>query len=171
VPLASFAPPPGSGGDSFDLAAVGLHAARFLRIDASQIDARLGGLSGFDLDAVAAVHSLDVAGLPDTDADGIPDAADDCPMVADPDQRDTDGDGAGDACDPCPADATCGPLVPPGFSCGGNGGAADTLLTCVLPENETTIVPAGTRTATVVVVIAPDVVPGSVRMRVGRRDL
>jgi len=39
---------------------------------------------------------------PDADGDGVPDRADDCPGVADPDQRDADGDGRGDACDNCP---------------------------------------------------------------------
>jgi Thrombospondin type 3 repeat/Galactose oxidase, central domain len=38
----------------------------------------------------------------DGDGDGIVDAADDCPYVADPDQADRDHDGAGDACDNCP---------------------------------------------------------------------
>ena len=38
---------------------------------------------------------------PDTDGDGIPDALDDCPTVADPSQTDTDNDGFGDACDLC----------------------------------------------------------------------
>ena len=38
----------------------------------------------------------------DADADGVPDIADDCPLVADPDQLDTDGDGSGDLCDNCP---------------------------------------------------------------------
>src|SRR5262249_26559024 len=37
----------------------------------------------------------------DTDADGVPDAADDCPLVANPGQLDADGDGIGDACDNC----------------------------------------------------------------------
>jgi hypothetical protein len=39
----------------------------------------------------------------DRDGDGVPDATDDCPMVADPDQRDEDGDGIGNLCDNCPA--------------------------------------------------------------------
>jgi len=171
VPVDSFTPPPGSGGDSFDLAAVGLHAIRFVRIDGGPIDARLGGLSGFDLDAIAGVHSIDTAGLADTDGDGVPDATDNCPTVPNPDQADADGDGAGDACDPCPHDPTCLPLGAPGFGCGGNGGAADMLLTCVVPHSETTPLPPGARTATVVLVIAPEVEPGSVRIRVGRRDL
>jgi len=38
----------------------------------------------------------------DTDADGIPDAVDNCPVVPNPEQEDTDGDGAGDVCDGCP---------------------------------------------------------------------
>ena len=99
VPVDGFTPPPGSGGDSFDLAAVGLTAARFVRIDASGLRAGLAGLAGFDLDAVAAVHSLETAGLPDTDGDGFPDVVDDCPTVANPDQQDSDHDGVGDACE------------------------------------------------------------------------
>jgi hypothetical protein len=40
---------------------------------------------------------------PDTDQDGIPDVADNCPDLANPDQADGDDDGIGDACD----DFTC----------------------------------------------------------------
>jgi uncharacterized repeat protein (TIGR01451 family) len=42
---------------------------------------------------------------PDADTDGVPDAADNCPTVANPDQADGDGDEIGDACDTCPFDA------------------------------------------------------------------
>jgi hypothetical protein len=35
----------------------------------------------------------------DIDGDGVPDASDNCPLVADADQKDVDHDGAGDACD------------------------------------------------------------------------
>ena len=35
----------------------------------------------------------------DTDADGVPDATDNCPNVANTDQADADADGMGDACD------------------------------------------------------------------------
>ncbi|HEY2333413.1 MAG TPA: thrombospondin type 3 repeat-containing protein [Solirubrobacterales bacterium] len=38
----------------------------------------------------------------DADHDGIPDASDNCPTVANPDQADADADGIGDACDFCP---------------------------------------------------------------------
>ena len=41
---------------------------------------------------------------PDTDADNVPDACDNCPAGPNLDQADTDGDGLGDACDTCPAD-------------------------------------------------------------------
>lgn len=36
---------------------------------------------------------------PDTDGDGVPDATDNCPLTANPDQANTDGDLEGDACD------------------------------------------------------------------------
>jgi len=38
----------------------------------------------------------------DSDRDGIDDAIDNCPSVANPDQSDLDADGVGDACDDCP---------------------------------------------------------------------
>ena len=46
---------------------------------------------------------IPTAPLPDTDGDGVPDCADNCPTVANPGQEDQDGDGVGDACDNCPA--------------------------------------------------------------------
>ena len=40
----------------------------------------------------------------DEDGDGIDDACDVCPHIANPDQADRDGDGVGDVCDPHPDD-------------------------------------------------------------------
>jgi hypothetical protein len=281
VDFATFTPPPGSGGDSFDLADVGLAAARFVRVQAGSQHMGLDGLAGFDLDAVAAVHSVDTATLPDidgdgladaadgcpeiadpmqldgdgdgigdacdrcpaiadpaqqdrdgdghgdacdvcpatpdpaqadadgdgvgdacevgvpppdTDGDGVPDANDDCPIVADPtqidadgddagdacdscpdtaaaDQRDRDGDGAGDPCDPCPSDASCGPMQAAAYDGTGPRGRAERLLRYVMPTSTVSVVPAGTSQLTLSVVIAPEVIADSVRVRVGRRDL
>jgi hypothetical protein len=39
-------------------------------------------------------------GVDDMDDDGIKDLSDNCPLVANPDQKDSDGDGIGDACEP-----------------------------------------------------------------------
>ena len=51
----------------------------------------------------AAVRGWPLAPPPgDQDADGVPDALDDCPRKYNPDQHDSDGDGVGDACDNCP---------------------------------------------------------------------
>jgi len=48
-----------------------------------------------------AIHSVP-APIPDADRDGVPDAVDNCPGVANPDQKDGDADGVGDACDTLP---------------------------------------------------------------------
>jgi hypothetical protein len=61
VPVAAFQSPDCSGGDSFDLATVGLPSARFVRLDASQLEPGAAGTAGFDLDAVAAVHFATLA--------------------------------------------------------------------------------------------------------------
>ena len=260
LPIDQLVPPPGAGGDAFDLAAVGLHAVRFVRIEASQIDRRLGGLSGFDLDAMGAVYSVETAGASDTDRDGIPDPADGCPSLADPAQADGDGDGVGDACDncpatpnpaqddadrdgtgdactddpagpppdtdgdgvpdavdvcptvpdpaqldgdgdgvgdacdngpgvpnpaqqdrdgdgaadavdPCPDDALCGPLRDGAFPGTGKRRWSEGLLTWVAPAGALAVMSPGTTAVEMVVVVSPEVAPGTVRVRLGRRDV
>jgi hypothetical protein len=57
------------------------------------------GRVGFDPNAPAACSPVGH----DEDGDGIDDACDGCPHIADPDQIDSDGDGVDDACDPNPA--------------------------------------------------------------------
>jgi hypothetical protein len=42
---------------------------------------------------------VEIAGLPDSDGDGIPDDRDNCINLFNPDQRDSDGDGFGNRCD------------------------------------------------------------------------
>ena len=51
--------------------------------------------------------------LADTDGDGVPDATDNCPNDANPNQEDADGDGIGDVCDPTPFPEPVGGIVVP----------------------------------------------------------
>jgi hypothetical protein len=58
-----------------------------------------GFVSGLD----AGTDGSTIDGPPgDVDGDGIADAIDNCPTVANADQHDEDGDQLGDVCDPCP---------------------------------------------------------------------
>jgi hypothetical protein len=70
----------------------------------------LGTASTTDLDNKRATINLDAGETitctftngADTDGDGVPDATDNCPDDANPNQEDADGDGLGGVCDNCP---------------------------------------------------------------------
>ncbi|MEZ4468983.1 MAG: lectin-like protein [bacterium] len=71
--------------------------------DASDADDDGDGVSDDD-EAACGSDGLDGASVPaDADGDGLCDALDNCPDVANADQADADGDGVGDACDNCAA--------------------------------------------------------------------
>ncbi len=66
----------------------------------------LVSLLGFGLLSLAvALMGMECPQAGDSDGDGVADAEDNCPSLANADQADADGDGAGDACDDCPNDA------------------------------------------------------------------
>jgi thrombospondin type 3 repeat protein len=64
-----------------------------------------GGLASITVDAgLDAPPGVDASPIADRDGDGVADATDNCPDIANPDQGNEDGDALGDACDPCPID-------------------------------------------------------------------
>ncbi len=75
-----------------------------LDVDGDRLDVRMIGSSGAVLDEFTLVKGPYCATGPDTDADGVCDAVDNCPLEPNPDQADADGDTLGDACDTCPTD-------------------------------------------------------------------
>ena len=76
LPIGSATEPPGSGGDSFDLADVGLSWARYVRIEDVGPPLGTSGTVGFDLDAVSAVHA---AVATDDNGNGTPDVVETSP--------------------------------------------------------------------------------------------
>ncbi|HKY33731.1 MAG TPA: PKD domain-containing protein [Candidatus Polarisedimenticolia bacterium] len=89
VPLAAGAPLP---------------AATWVRFTASDV----GGPSLVE----AAIDDVRLIGIPvvDADADGVPDALDNCPLESNGSQDDADADGTGDPCDCAPADPSVSSL-------------------------------------------------------------
>lgn len=65
------------------------------------------GIRSVIIDILAKINdgnldNLEIFNELDADADGIPDASDNCKNNSNPDQLDSDGDGVGDVCDNCP---------------------------------------------------------------------
>jgi hypothetical protein len=88
----------GAGGDAFDLADVGLSAARFVRITDADTQTGFGGAAeGFDLDTVVVLHGRPVATAgPDGDGDGLSDLEEQALYGSNPAQNASDGDGIDD---------------------------------------------------------------------------
>ncbi|WP_437618445.1 DNRLRE domain-containing protein [Sorangium sp. So ce1151] len=113
-------------------------------VDANFLCASTDSLSIF------ALMQLDHAGQGDADQDGVPDGADNCPLLANADQSDADADGAGDACDNCPLDPNpgqgdadanglgdaCEPVCVT-IERGVSGGVADAYISTGEPNNRT----------------------------------
>ncbi len=76
-----------------------------------------------------AATEVDLRGVADADGDGVPDARDDCPTVANPSQTDGDLDGVGDACDDSP-------IIPNASRLDGDAdGVGDVCDNCVFVSN------------------------------------
>lgn len=94
--------------DSAVAAAPGETLSRTYQLDATHggrytiLVAALGGVSGQY--RLAVTPQATAPPPPDTDGDGVPDPADNCPAVPNADQLDGDGDSLGDACDAAPGD-------------------------------------------------------------------
>lgn len=78
------------------------HEYRFRVITELGAGANVLPAGTFDYDNVLLRASKADTPPTDTDSDGVPDATDNCPTVANAGQADADGDGLGDACDDTP---------------------------------------------------------------------
>ncbi|RKI33961.1 DUF4215 domain-containing protein [Corallococcus sp. AB004] len=75
----------------------------------------------------------------DDDHDGVATWKDNCPFVANADQKDTDGDGKGDVCDGCPNDAaTCSAEDPSDFDYDGITAPTDNCPLVANPDQKDT---------------------------------
>jgi uncharacterized delta-60 repeat protein len=108
--------------------------------------APMGAVSSYTFSNVTGNHTIEVSfgsgektrkvtTCTDTDKDGICDTQDNCPSVANADQKDTDGDGVGDACDNCPTVANANQVIPVWYKDLDNDGYSDgrTLTQCTRP--------------------------------------
>ncbi len=89
----------GAGGDAFDLAAVGLAQARFVRVlDAGGNNGFAGAAEGFDVDALVVLHGRPaaIAGAIDADGDRLADIEESTHWGTLPGTPDSDGDGTDD---------------------------------------------------------------------------
>jgi predicted acyl esterase len=82
-----------SGSGTSWSAAVGLQVGQTATIVATYADGRV---------SLPFEYTRSGTAPPDGDADGVPDATDNCPAAANADQADNDGDGQGNACDATP---------------------------------------------------------------------
>jgi hypothetical protein len=79
------------------------------------VDGYNGGFGNFSLKVTPPAGTV----VGDSDGDGVADASDNCPSLANPGQQDGDGDGRGDACD------NCASLANPGQEDGDTDGVGD----------------------------------------------
>jgi hypothetical protein len=77
----------------------GIEAAKTFTVALSNLTADSGTTATLSGPATAKVSITDDDTTPDRDGDGVPDATDTCPNVADPGQADADHNGIGTACD------------------------------------------------------------------------
>ena len=88
----------------------------------------VAGSVGGEMMAAPALLVMGFALLADGDGDGVPDGADNCVAVPNPDQSDIDSSGLGDVCDICPDDPLdqCDPDRSAAVSIGEEGGTVAT---------------------------------------------